>query len=279
MLQVLLSSKEVTRVASELPVPTDGVQVVASGLHERVCAAVFADVLRRFNDDSDQTVFHAWQYATIMRAVTDISASATVDTDSTHPGKAVHAFVQSAAELAADDMEYAGHSWRMQDISAVLCAAASLHVSAHRTFSVAAMLCQARLKDMAARASVADAAILPQLESLVWAFAVTRTHYPYSADAVCRAAADVLRKLLTAQPDAVDTAVVADMLWSFAAMWQVPVDLFELVGVILDERRCTSQQPLRPDVAESLAWSFARAAVTLPACVLEAAPDKFTSTI
>lgn len=278
VMQVLHASKEATELEAEL-VPKHSVQVVASSFCDRVRAAVCADVVRRFNDDSEQTRFHAWQYAVVMRAATVRVVAPTIAANGKHVQNALCTFVQSAADLAADDMESVGHSWRIQDLSAVLCAAATHQVSAHRTFSVAAILCQTRLQEMAVRASVEDAAMLPQLESLVWAFAVTRRHYPYSADAVCRAAADVLQELLAAQPHAVDTAVVADMLWSFAAMWQTPVGLFELVGTVLDDRRRTTQKPLRSDIAESLAWSFTRAAVRLPACVLESAPNRFTDAI
>jgi hypothetical protein len=279
VLQALQASHEVTERADERPSPTCGVQEVSSSFSERVRAAVCADVCRRFNDDRDQTCFHAWHYAVLMRAVTVGVQASNVDADSKNVENALHTFVQSAAELAADDMESVAQSWRLQDLSAVLCAVATHRVRAHRTFSVAAVLCQERLKEAAHRASAEDAAMLPQLESLVWAFAVTRRHYPYSADAVCRAAAEVLQQLLVAQPDAVDTASVADMLWSFAAMWQTPVELFELAGTFLDDRYSDSQRPLRPDIAESFAWSFTRAGIRLPTCVLASLPSSYADAI
>lgn len=278
VLQVLQCSQEVEEQPVRQKVAQTGVHVLEKRRRDKIRALVFADVDRRFKNDDDKTQFHAWHYAVLMRSVAASGNRRTVSAEKTEDSS-LSAFVQLAAELAAEDMQFVQDSWRLQDISAVLCAAATCQVQAHRAFSVAAILCQSRLKDMAERASIEDAAVLPQLENLVWAYAVSRRQYPYSADAVCAAAAGALQALVAAHPDKMVVSVVADLLWSLAAMWHTPNKLFGLVGQVLDERRRSSQQPLDSEVAESLAWSFMRAGMRLPDSVVESAPKNFTGII
>jgi hypothetical protein len=246
---------------------TRGVAVVLARERERVCVAAADDAARRIADDADQTRFAPRHYAALLRAATRGGATAGGSAEAANTRLA--AAVEAAARAAAGSLDVEPGAWSIAELATVVSAAATYSVPAHRTFCAAAVLLQERLRGMAARAAAVDADALLHVEAAVWAYAVTRRAYPYSADAVCREGAAVLAALLAARPASVDAAVMAEMLWTFAARWQTSPALFHAAARALDDG---ARPPLAADVAESLAWAFVRAGVPVPKCVAAAAP-------
>jgi hypothetical protein len=242
--------------------PGSGPQAVVLQTFASVCATVVADVQRRFRDDSDATSFHPWEYAVLFQAV---GAGDSPDRE----------FLEEAAELAADDMEWLPAAWRMRDAAPVLVAAATHDVRVHRLFSAAGLLCVERMREMGGRGSAAAAAReLESLEGVVWAFAVSRRVYPYSADSVCAAAQRLLHEVLEHAPEAVEVGAMAELLWSFAAMWRTPRELFAAADVALAVRE---EQDVSVEAARSLEWSFGRAGMVVPAVVRMVLPNETVS--
>lgn len=229
--------------------PSRGPQAYAVQSYAQMCSVVISDAQRRFRDDADRTVFHAWELATLVEA-----AALTPDPDAT--------FLNEAAGVATEHIDWAPGDWRLRDLSPVLAAFATHGLKEHRLFSVATRVCVQRLREAAEQPRDA-AAGLGQAEGVVWAYAVTRRTYPYSSDAVSEAAAGMLEVVLHEDPGAAELAVVAQMLWSFAAMWKTPARLFAVAGDVI----ATRESDLNPETAMSFEWSFGRARHPLPAVV------------
>lgn len=226
--------------------PRRGPQAIVAQTYAQVCSVMISDVQRRFRDDADPTVFHAWEFA----AIVDAAAHAP-DPDT--------AFLEEAAGVIAEHMEWAPQAWRMRDLSAVLVGMTTHGVRAHRLFTAATLVSLQRLREAAARPEEAAAA-LGHAEGVVWAFAVSRRAYPYSADAVSAAAADMLVRVLQDEPGSVSVAVMAQLLWTFAAMWRTPAGLFQAADGVLAGRG----GQLDRETAMSLQWSFGRAGIAVP---------------
>lgn len=236
--------------------PRRGPQAVVAQSYAQICSAMISDVSRRFRDSADQTAFHPWEYAAVVSA-----AAAAPDPDT--------AFLAEAAAVIADNMEWSPDAWRLRDLSAVLVSMTTLGVREHRLFSAATLVCLQRLREAREQPGVAAAA-LSHVEGIVWAFAVSRRAYPYSADAVSATAAGLLERVLTVAPAAVDVAVMAQMLWSFAAMWKTPASLFWAADAALAGR----EGEVDSETAMSLQWSFGRAGVVVPAAVAHHLPQR-----
>lgn len=230
--------------------PRRGPQAVVSQAYARVCSVVISDVQRRFQDDADTTTFHAWEYAAIVDSVVLAPDPDTV-------------FLKQSAALIAEDMEWAADTWHMRDLAAVLVAMTTHHVPSHRLFSAATLVCLQRLREAEKRPDEDVAAGLGHAEGIVWSFAVSRRAYPYSAHAVCTAAASMLERLLIAVPQSVSIPIMAQLLWSFGAMWITPPGLFQAAEAALAGR----ESEVDTEVAMSLEWSFGRARKPAPAVV------------
>eukprot|EP00892_Ulva_mutabilis_P010728 jgi/Ulvmu1/8027/UM004_0264.1 len=229
--------------------PQRGPQAVIARRYPHMCSAMISDVQRRFQDSADRTVFHAWEYAAIVGC-----AAAAPDPDV--------AFLEQTAAVIAEDMEWAPDTWSMRNLAAVLVPMATHGIPGHRLFTAATLVSLQRLRE--AEAAPAHAVVaLGHAEGLVWAFAVSRRAYPYSADAVCTAAASMLEQVLRAVPESASIAVVAQMLWSFAAMWKTPPGLFLAADAALVGR----EREVDFETAMSLDWAFGRAGMRVPAAV------------
>lgn len=234
--------------------PRRGPQAVVSRSYAQLCSVVISDVTRRFRDSDDQTAFHPWEYAAVVNA-----AAAAPDPDTV--------FLAEAAAVAAESMEWSPEAWRMRDLSTVLVSMTAHQVREHRLFSAATLVCLQRLRQAQERPRAA-AAELFHVEGIVWAFAVSRRAYPYSADAVCATAAGLLERVLTDAPAAADVPVMAQMLWSFAAMWKTPPGLFRAAAAAL----AGHAGEVDSETAMSLQWSFGRAGVAVPAAAEQHQP-------
>jgi hypothetical protein len=229
---------------------------VVHRMRPRVLAHVATDVRGRLHNTADTTQFLPSHYALLLSSIPEL-----------WPG--AHSVPVGLTEMVADELEGVPQCWPTRHLVSVVTACAEEELPAHRLFSVAARVVTERMEAAAARGeegrvtSVCRMSLV-EAESLLWAFAVTRRIYPFSARLVSCAAATFLEREMLDVPGSVQTAVLADMLWSFAAMSHTPTSLFELAYGALED----PERELDGSAAESLEWSYHRAGMLAPARVL-----------
>jgi hypothetical protein len=221
---------------------------------------IAADLARRFHDSSDSTRFLPHHYACIFE-----NAAVLCPTD--------NAVTLGLSDVAADEIASAPGLWHTRDIVRSVVACANAELPAHRLFEAAAPeLCERIDRDAALSGEEAaprglwmPALTLDETENVLWVYAVTRKAYPYSAKRVRNTIAAFLRRELTLNGESTDVSILADMLWSFAATWLPPKELFQQARSVLDARYPDIKSAVNPAVAESLQWSYGRARVAPPA--------------
>ena len=228
-------------------------QVVAK-YSQRMYKAIAQDVDRRVCDDSDQTRFEPQHYATIFSHVRllwpqDVSTPLEL------------------ASVAATDIAAAPGAWPSHELAQMLVACAEAELPAHRLFTAAASELSVRMKHASScpaagqlshyAVSVADA------EGILWAYTVMRKSYRYSTAQVAGAVTAYMLHKLQHSPEHFAPEMLAEMLWSCAAMWHVPRPLFAAARDALEKHW---QGSVSADAAESLVWAFGRAGVSPPAC-------------
>ena len=264
MLQALARQAGPKRDAASSSVRSlPGVVAAAAGV---VHPLVAADVARRWRDDTDHTHFRPHHYVTLL-------------------GQADHLWPRDATvpvgltDVAADEIEGAPHVWPTRHIVRVVTRCAELELPAHRLFATAGRELSARIDATYNTARISDAGLcapmlsLDEAENVLWAFAVTRRAYPFSAAQVSRAVASFLQRTLEEGGTRVSTEVLVDMLWSFAAMWHTPVRLFELARTVLDDPERSTDARSNAVLSESLRWSFHRAGMAPPVAYQATALD------
>ena len=202
------------------------------------------DIARRLHDDADRTRFLPHHYVYLLKAVPVL-----------WPAGAGPAATLALA--AADDIIAAPDSWPTAHLvdAAVACAAAKLRAPLLLT-AAAEVVCM-RLDD-------GQGLTLPDAERLLWAFAVSRTAVPYTATRVARAVAALLKAVLSTGAERVHAAVLADVLWSLAAMRAAPRGLLDAAEAALQAAGAAAPSFAE---AEAIEWAFHRSGRTPPAVV------------
>ena len=176
------------------------------------------------------------------------------------------------AETAGHEMASAERAWPTQHVVSVVEAAAGAKLRAHTLFETAAPLVLQRLaaapdadqeRPMGRRSVIGGAysgLTAEEMERALWAFAVVRRSYPYTARSVVTGVAKALTMALTTKPSAVPIDTLAAMLWTCAAASHTPRALFMAAVRAVDE---LPEAP-NAEVRESLTWSFNRAGISVP---------------
>lgn len=194
---------------------------------------------------------------------------------------------RGSEDLWTDVAETAGHEmgskpelWATQHVVGVVEAAAAAKLRAHHLFEACSPLILQRLdapRDARVQVPFGRADVMgdpysgltaEEMERVLWAFAVVRRSYPYTARSVVTGVARALTAALVSQPHVVPVDTMAAMLWTCAAASHTPRALFMAALHVVDAL------PEAPDaeVRESLTWSFNRARISVPwHCRAEAA--------
>lgn len=220
----------------------------------RLLAAIAADLERRVRDDNDHTRFQGLHFATVLSC-----SQLLWPHDSSTP--------LELASAAATDIMVAPGTWSTRALAQAVVSCAEAELPAHRLFTAAATEAAARLEalDMCTAAGqLSPYAVRPEdAEGILWAYTVMRKSYRYSTSQVVGAVSTYLMYMLQTDPQRIAPDVLAEMLWSFAAMWHVPKPLFAAAGRVFDEHW---DHDVTDEVAESVVWAFGRAGVPAPAC-------------
>ena len=227
-----------------------------------------ADLRRRVSDDADTTAFLPHHYVctflhrhTLWPGSTDVLAL--------------------LAEAAGGELQTSAQLWPTRHIVVLIVTCAEEQLPAHGLFEAAArVLCSRIETHLALRAHGAQCQTkatglsvplltLQQAEGLLWAYAVVRRQYPFSAKHVARTLAAFLQAEL-AHGQVACTAqragVVADMLWSFAAMSHVPKAPFKAAQDFLDALPTQQVSQMPASTVETLVWAYQRSRVSPPRC-------------
>lgn len=208
----------------------------------QVCRAAAQLIVSQLSDDAGRHSAPPQELAAVLRPLAQLGYK-----------DSLYAY-QLCAERIADDLALRRQRVTFRGLATTLEACATAGVTSHHLFNAAANEAVARLVNNSPDVD------WDSLERLLWAYAVMRGTYPYTAQRVFKAADAWVVRHASMAPRLVPVDTLGELLWSCAAMGHTPQPLFEQAAHVFNAQPRSGSARL----LESLAWSYDRAGIALP---------------